>query len=100
LSTEAHTALARLSDDELQRLILELGRYALSVSRKLYWRTGDTAELPRGETVDSIVSLAFTKVLSGQRRWDPQQNPDIKTYFMDVIDSLGSLVFPGIHWSS
>lgn len=88
VGTEAHAALAQLSDDALRRLILELGRYALSVSSKLYWRTGDAAELPRGETVDSIVSTAFTKMLSGERRWQPQREPDIKTYLMNVIDSL------------
>jgi DNA-directed RNA polymerase specialized sigma24 family protein len=88
LNTAAHVALAGLSDADLQGMILQLGRYALSVSSKLRWRTGNAAQLPRGETVDSIVSLALTKVLTGQRRWDPQQDPDIKTYLMNVIDSL------------
>ena len=88
LETDAHAALAQLSDEALGRLILELGRYALSVSSKLYWRTGNAVELPRGETVDSIVSTAFTKMLSGERRWQPQHEPDIKTYLMNVIDSL------------
>lgn len=85
---EAQTALAQLSEDALQHMILELGRYALSVSRRLHWRTGDAVELPRGETVDSIVSLAFTKVLTGERRWEPHKDPDLKRYLMDVIDSL------------
>ena len=88
MSTEAHAALARLPEIELQRMIMELGRYALSVSSKLRWRTRDATQLPRGETVDSIVSLAFTKVLNGERQWDPVHAPDIKKYLMDVIDSL------------
>jgi DNA-directed RNA polymerase specialized sigma24 family protein len=88
LSQEARAALAQLSDDALQTLILELGRYALSVSSRLYWRTGNAVDLPRGETVDSIVSKALTKVLSGERRWNPQTAPDLQTYLMGVIDSL------------
>jgi DNA-directed RNA polymerase specialized sigma24 family protein len=70
-------------------MILELGHYALSVSRsKPRWRTENAVELPRGETVDSIVSLAFEKVLSGERHWEPQKEPDLKRYLMGVIDSL------------
>jgi hypothetical protein len=88
LSQEARAALAQLSDDALQTLILELGRYALSVSRRLYWRTGNAIDLPRGETVDSIVSKALTKVLTGERRWNPQTAPDLQKYLMGVIDSL------------
>jgi len=88
LSQEARAALAQLSDDALQTLILELGRYALSVSRRLYWRTGNAVDLPRGETVDSIVSKALTKVLTGERRWNPQTAPDLQKYLMGVIDSL------------
>ena len=88
MSQEARAALAQLSDDALQTLILELGRYALSVSSRLYWRTGNAVDLPRGETVDSIVSKALTQVLSGERRWNPQAAPDLQKYLMGVIDSL------------
>jgi hypothetical protein len=88
LSQEARAALAQLSDDALRTLILELGRYALSVSSRLYWRTGNAVDLPRGETVDSIVSKALTKVLTGERRWNPQTAPDLQKYLMGVIDSL------------
>jgi hypothetical protein len=88
LSQEARAALAQLSDDALQTLILELGRYALSVSSRLSWRTGNAVDLPRGETVDSIVSKALTKVLTGERRWNPQTAPDLQKYLMGVIDSL------------
>uniref|UniRef100_UPI0015C40F58 hypothetical protein n=1 Tax=Candidatus Entotheonella palauensis TaxID=93172 RepID=UPI0015C40F58 len=65
------------------------GRYALSVSRsKPRWRTDDPMNLPRGESVDSIVSLAFEKVLTGERTWNPEKEPDLKMYLMGVIDSL------------
>jgi hypothetical protein len=86
---DAHQALARLSEADLGKMIKELGRYALSVSRsKPRWRTNDPMNLPRGESVDSIVSLAFEKVLTGERVWHPDKEPDLKRYLMGVIDSL------------
>jgi len=88
LSNEARIALAQLTEAQWSRLILELGFYALSVSKQLLWRTGNPVELPNGETVDSVVSLALEKVLTGERHWKPQQAPELKKYLMDVIDSL------------
>ncbi len=86
---DAHQALAQLSEADLGTMIKELGRYALSVSRsKPRWRTNDPMNLPRGESIDSIVSLAFEKVLTGERDWNPEKEPELKTYLMGVIDSL------------
>lgn len=86
---DAHQALAQMSEADLGNMIKELGRYALSVSRsKPRWRTDGPTHLPRGESVESIVSLAFEKVLSGERVWNPDKEPDLKTYLMGVIDSL------------
>ncbi|ETW99854.1 MAG: hypothetical protein ETSY1_13325 [Candidatus Entotheonella factor] len=86
---DAHQALAMMSEADLGKMIKELGRYALSVSRsKPRWRTDDPMNLPRGESVDSIVSLAFEKVLTGERAWHPDKEPDLKLYLMGVIDSL------------
>lgn len=103
-STLGNTAvhlLRKLSNEEWARLIKELGRYALSISRRLRWRTENPYELPGGETVDSIVSKALKMVLTGAfegsdiggpkrdvRRWDPQKSPDLKKYLMNVIKSL------------
>lgn len=78
-----------MSEADLGSMIKELGRYALSVSRsKPRWRTDDPMHLPRGESVDSIVSLAFEKVLTGERAWNPDKEPELKAYLMGVIDSL------------
>jgi hypothetical protein len=88
LKEEARAHLAKLTDEQIGRLAKELGWYALSVSNKLYWRTRNSVELPKGETIDSIVSLAFEKLYSGEREWEPQKDPDLKKYLMDVIDSL------------
>jgi hypothetical protein len=84
----AREVFARMSEDELAELILRLGRYALGESNRLRWRTNDSVELPGGETVDSIVSLALEKTLSGERQWNPETHPKLQEYLMDVIDSL------------
>ena len=101
MASNASKRLCGLSDDDWTRLIKELGRYALSRSRRLTWRTESPSELPGGETIDSIVSKALKMVLSsafedtpevhiqaGIRRWNPQKNPNFKKYLMDVIKSL------------
>ena len=75
---------------------MELGWYALSVSRNLRWRTKNAVELPGGETVGSIVSLAIERVLKGERSWNPRTQPDLKRFLMDVIDSLLNHLATGI----
>jgi hypothetical protein len=84
----AREAFTRMTEDELTEMILRLGRYTLRECNRLRWRTGDSVELPGGETVDSIVSLALEKTLSGERHWNPEARPNLQEYLMDVIDSL------------
>jgi len=88
LNAEARAHLAKLTDKQIGRLAKELGWYAVSVTTKLFWRTRNSMELPNGETIASIVSLAFEKLYSGDRKWEPQKDPDLKKYLMGVIDSL------------
>jgi hypothetical protein len=65
-----------------------LGRYALFKSRRFYWRTGNSGELPYGEVTESIVSKAFCLWLSGRRRWNRSEYPDLESFLKGVIDSL------------
>jgi len=88
VNSEANEVVARISDDEWRNILHNLERHALSVSRRLRWRTRNPVQLPGGETVDSIVSKAIEKVLSGDREWNPQKEPDITKYLCGVIDSL------------
>jgi hypothetical protein len=85
---QARDLLGRMPDDELEKMILELGYYALKVRNEYRWRTKDKEALPKGETVNSVVSLSFEKVWSGERRWNPAQQPDFMKFMRDVIDSL------------
>src|SRR2546428_1440584 len=84
----ARDLLERTPGDELEKMILELGCYALRVRNEYRWRTRDREALPKGETVKSIVSLALERVLTGERRWNPAQQPDFMKFMRDVIDSL------------
>jgi hypothetical protein len=88
VNREAYEAVSKVSDDEWRDIALDLGRYALSVSRNLRWRTRNPAELPGGETVTSIVSKAVEKLYSGDREWDPQKEPNLRKHLQNVIDSL------------
>jgi hypothetical protein len=102
LSEDAREALRQLDDEQWGRLIKELGRYALSVSRNKRWRTKNPFELPGGETTQSIVSKVIKMVLKGAldkevdesrtlpgvRRWNPQKDPDLKKYLMNAIKSV------------
>jgi hypothetical protein len=84
----ARDLLERTPEAELEKMILELGCYASKVRNEYYWRTKDKDALPRGETVKSVVSLALERVLTGERRWNPEAQPNFLKFMRDVIDSL------------
>jgi DNA-directed RNA polymerase specialized sigma24 family protein len=97
LNDEAREKIGQIKEEELARLIKILGWYTLKEirSRKLFFRTGRSGEMPGGYDVESIVNEAFTRVLTGQRRWNPNQDPDLKKYLMNVIDSILSHLATG-----
>jgi hypothetical protein len=80
--------MSTMTSDEIEHLSLRLGRYAAKKSLQYKWRTENSDELPKGETIKSIVSLAFELILSGKRVWKSETNPDFAKYLMNVIDSL------------
>jgi hypothetical protein len=85
---EIRRTVESLSDTDWQSLILQLGRYALFKSRRFYWRTGSSGQLPDGEMTESIVSKAFCLWLSGRRRWNRGEYSDLESFLKAVIDSL------------
>jgi hypothetical protein len=88
IPSDVRRVVDRMSDRDWHGLILQLGRYALHRSRRFYWRTGHSGELPYGEMTDSIVSKAFVLWLTGRRRWNPAEYPDLPSFLRGVIDSL------------
>lgn len=88
MDEKAFLILFKMTEAEWDLILLRLGRYAIRVSRSLYWRTGSSEEIAGGETAASIVSEALKRVYSGERKWNPDTDPSIEKYLMDVIDSL------------
>lgn len=95
MNDEAREKIEQIKEEELVRLIKVLGWYTLKESRKLFFRTGRDGEMPSGYDVESVVNESFTRVLTGQRRWDPNQDLDLKKYLMNVIDSILSHLATG-----
>src|SRR5215470_8214777 len=85
---EVRRIVESLSELEWKLLTVQLGRYALFKSRRFYWRTGKSGELPYGEVTESIVSKAFCLWLSGRRRWNRSEYADLESFLKGVIDSL------------
>jgi len=77
-----------MSDADWESLTLQLGRYTVQKSRRFYWRTGQSGELPYGEMTESIVSRAFFLWLTGRRRWNRAEYADLQLFLKGVIDSL------------
>jgi hypothetical protein len=88
MPSDVRAVVGRMSDDDWESLTLQLGRYAVQKSRRFYWRTGSSGELPDGERTESIVSKAVVLWLSGRRRWNPDGYQDLQAFLQGVIDSL------------
>jgi hypothetical protein len=88
LPADAASVADPLSDADWRRLAIQLGRYALQKSRRFYWRTGTSGELPSGEVPESLVSKALVLWLTGRRRWNRAEYADLQSFLMGVIDSL------------
>src|SRR5436189_218628 len=57
----------RMSDRDWQSLTLQLGRYALQRSRRFYWRTGNSGELPDGEVTESLQDAVLIDIIDAMR---------------------------------
>jgi hypothetical protein len=77
-----------MSDADWDSLCLQLGRYALQRSRRFYWRTGRSGELPDGEVTGSLVSKAIVLWLTGRRRWNRLEYTELREFLEGIIDSL------------
>ena len=69
---------------------VRLTDYAVKKARRYRWRT-ETAI--GGESAEDLAFEAIEKVLDGDRKWDPQETPDLFHYLTGVVDSLLSHLF-------
>jgi hypothetical protein len=83
-----YDTLNKLRHADWDRLSLILAGYAVNKTRRLFWKSGTYEQLARGETAESLVTLAVEKVLSGERRWDVARYPDLETFLKSIMDSL------------
>jgi hypothetical protein len=74
-------------NQDWKKIALELGDYVQIKVRKLYWRTCCDEVLPKCESPESLVYEAIEKVLSDERKWDPDKHPDLIKYLKSIIDS-------------
>jgi len=70
-------------EEKIPRLLY----YASHVAKKKRWRSIFDGHLPEGKEVEDIVHHAIEKVFSGERKWNPQEQPDLFEYFKSIIDS-------------
>jgi hypothetical protein len=92
--------LALLSDEELDRLVLELMSYAHFLLRGHYGWMG-TDSLPHGLDAASLALEAITRVLDGRRRdWDPEKESTRLDYLKSVVKSIiSSEIVPAVRRS-
>lgn len=70
-------------EEKIPRLL----SYALYKAKSKRWRTVFDGQMPEGKEVEDVVFTAIEKVFSGDRKWDPQKQPDLYEYLKGVIDS-------------
>jgi hypothetical protein len=88
IPSDVRQVVERISEAEWESLAVQLGRHALHKSRRFYWRTGNSGELPCGEMTESIVSKAVHLWLTGRRKWNRVEYANLESFLRSVIDSL------------
>ncbi|MRR05456.1 MAG: hypothetical protein EG828_00700 [Deltaproteobacteria bacterium] len=70
-------------EEKIPRLLY----YALNKAKKKRWRTVFDGRMPEGKQIEDVVFSAIEKVFSGERKWDPQKQPNLFDYLKGIIDS-------------
>jgi DNA-directed RNA polymerase specialized sigma24 family protein len=67
--------------------------YTLRKARRLYWQGIRDGDMPEGKEAYDVVQDAIYQLISGERRWDPDIQPDLFAHLQGIIDSkLSALV--------
>lgn len=69
--------------------------HTLRKARRLYWQGIRDGDMPEGKEAHDIVQDAIHQLLSGERRWDPDTQPDLFAHLQSIIDSKLSALVEG-----
>lgn len=79
------TTFEHLQKADWESIGLRLTHYA---ARKAYRYRWNSRIAIGGQSSEDLAFEAITKVLDGDRKWDPQEDPDLFKYLTCVVDSL------------
>ncbi len=84
------SVIQQLKQQPWEDIILKLDAYALSKARRKYWPSGskDGQTLLGGCSPQDIAREAVRRVFEGNRKWNPEKDPNILKYLKGVIDSI------------
>jgi hypothetical protein len=68
-------------------IILKLTYFAIWLSCRYTWKSGDPRRLPKGKTPEDIALDAIAKVWNGTRDWDINKYPDLLTHLKWIVKS-------------
>lgn len=80
-------ALARISEHPWEETIPRLVRHALQKMRRHFWQGIFGGPTPGGKEAQDLVMGSITKVVEGERFWDPEDQPDLFFFLKSVVDS-------------
>ena len=84
-SPEQYAAMQR---QPWREIIPRLMGHALKKARRRHWQGILGGWMPGGGEAEDIAMQAIGKIFSGERRWDPQQEPDLLKVLTSIADSL------------
>lgn len=90
MNPETRQILSEITDDEWRGYYRELVLFAYARCRRWLWRSGNRENLPEGNSPDSIVREAVTRLYDGTRIWNHDQYPGTNPvpFLKSVVDSL------------
>jgi len=93
--------LKHLEEADWVKIITELARYAHWRAYRYKWRSGNPGQLPDGKTPKDIAFEAISKVITGDRAWDPDRYPDLLIHLKWIVKSDLNHLFTSMgHMSS
>lgn len=81
--------LERLKEQDWPGIILRLTAHAAYKVERLRWQTGKK-DLPRGMQVKDLAMEAIKMAWTGERKWNPEKQPDLLKHLKSIVDSLVS----------